>query len=215
MTTYAEIKRHALLLLGDTIIDGPPLEGTDFPQAIADFAAESAMDAILPKVWKPVTDTILSGAVLHAFPDDMYEVQGILDVSAGEFVPSLILSSDADYGTGTTGNSWVLYPDNKITFTNELGTEGGTLYYAARWGFPADDSAVFEPPEYANIATVLYMASHMLLSAASSAGSLAQYKAKMDSGDPEDNPLQRLSNMFLKRFDVEMNRLPMMAKGIY
>ena len=215
MTTYAEIKRHALLLLADDIVEGPPLIGTDFPQAIIDFAVESAFDAILPKVWKPATDAIVAGVTLHTLPDDMYEVEGVLDVLSGEFLPSLILSAQADYGTGTTGNSWILYPDNKITFTNSLGTGGGTLFYAARWETPTDDVDVLEPPPYANIAIVLYMASHMLLSAASSAGSLAQYKAKVDSGDPEDNPLQRLSEMFLRRFDVEMNRLPMSAKGIH
>lgn len=214
MTTYAEIKRHALLLLGDEIVDGPPLVGTDHPQPIVDFAAQSALDAILPKIWKPSTDVIAAGATSHTLPDDAYEIQGVLDILGQDFLPSLILDSRADYGTGTTGNSWVQYPDNTITFTNEIGADGGTLFYAAQWEYPDDDTDVLEPPPYANIAIALYMASHMFLSDASSAGSLAQYKAKVDSGDPEDNPLQRLSNMFLRRFDIEMNRLPMSAKGI-
>lgn len=215
MTTYAELKRHALLLLADEIVAGPPLVGADHTQAIIDFAVESAYDGILPKVWKPATDAIAAGATSHTLPDDAYEMQGVLDILSGDFLPSLILDSRTDYGTGTTGNSWLLYPDNTITFTNEMGSDGGTLFYAAQWEYPVDDTDIIEPPVYANTAIVLYMASHMLLSDASSAGSLAQYKAKIDSGDPEDNPLQRLSEMFLRRFDVEMNRLPMSAKGIY
>lgn len=214
MTTYAELKRHTLLLLDDDVKAGPPLGGTDYSTTVLDFAVAAAYRAILPKVWKPSADDILAGATSHTLPSDVYEVQGILDISNGDFLPSFILSANSGYGAGTTGNRWILYPKGTVTFSNEIGSEGGTLYYAAQWALPTDDTDDIEPPDYAVTALVLYMASHLLLGSAASAGSLAQYKARVDSGTPEDNPLKDLSNLFLKRFDIEMSKLPMMEKGI-
>lgn len=214
MTTYAELKRHALLLVDDVIQEVDPLVGTDYNENMLNYATRAAFDAILPKVWKPSTDTVLASVTEHTLPSDVYEVQGILDISNGELLPSFILSANSDYGSDTTGNRWILYPEGTVTFSNELGSSGGILYYAATWALPSSDSEDIEPPEYAVSAIVLYMASHLLLSAASSAGGLAQYKTKAEAGDPEDNPLEKLSNLFLKRFDIELARLPMKEKGI-
>jgi hypothetical protein len=115
----------------------------------------------------------------------------------------------------TGQNYWVLYPAGKITFANQIPSSAGAkVYYAATWAKPTSDAAILETPEYALHALALYAASQCLLGKAVAAANIRQYGTKVDSGNPEDNPMLTVSTYLQRVFDVAVQRFPVMPRGV-
>jgi len=212
--TFSSLKTQVLKMIADDIIEGPPLEGTDNDATLLKLAIHAGIDAILPMVWKRATSTVTGAVTSATLPTDLYEIQGVLDVSDGTFLENIVVSPGQPWGSNMSGNGYIEYPNGTLTFSNTLSDDGAVVYYAAMWSKPEDDEDTLEPPAYSHNAIALYAASYCLLGQSSSAGGLAQYKTRVESGTPEDNPLERLSTYFLNRFNVEMERMPVMQKGV-
>jgi hypothetical protein len=91
-----------------------------------------------------------------------------------------------------------------------------TLYYLAHWSKPKDKSSNndnLEPPEYTHHGILLYSTAYMLFPAAISASEVRQFNTKVDSGNPEHNPMQVSATYLLKLFSDEMNRHPRHQKA--
>jgi len=213
---FRTLKRRALLLVGDDYAeDGGVLSGSSNSADLLKAAADAALDAVLPWCWKNETLALASGSYSYNTPSNLYRIEGVLDQNSGVFLPPTTLDPGRYFGYGKQeDNSWVNYPSGSITFSTELTDDGVVLYYAAFWNKPSDDNDLLEVPDYLLAPLSLYMASHLCLPKAFSAANIRQYGTRVDSGTPEDNPLMTMSNNFLKRFEIEMNRLPMMSKGI-
>lgn len=103
----------------------------------------------------------------------------------------------------TTSNpmAYVLWPYRKISFTR-IPADGQdiTLHYVAYYDTIVDDDSVIDIPRWALEAIKLYAAAVALEPASTKAGRLGAYRSKRDAGDPEDNPVLRLAEHYLKRY---------------
>jgi len=207
MATLESLKSSMLLVLGDD-----PDTTPDYHEDLMLDAANAAQIAVLPRVWKPATDTIAAAATSHTLPSDCFEIQAVWDETQNMFLDPAILAA-GEPSASVSGNGWYEYPEGTISFYSALGADGGTLFYAATWTALTTDADTTEVPDYAITAMVLYGASYMLLSKAAANAKLGAYRTRVDSGTPEDNPVQRMSEYFLARFEFEMTNMPTLLKG--
>lgn len=135
-------------------------------------------------------------------PSDFYWVDGVFDANGEKMNPVSV--SDADY-IGSGGVGYILYPHGKITFlTAPTGT--ATMYYLASWPNITAVTETIPTPEYLNIAIVHYASAWVLMPEAVSAAQIRQYNTKVDSGNPEDNPVFRQVLGLLNLFYMEVER---------
>lgn len=207
MATLGDLKNRIIFVLGDD-----PNESTDLSDDLLLNAVHSALDAILPQCWKPATYTLSGALAQYALPSDTYEIQAVYDSNLKMFVDSMILAP-GEPGANVSGNAWTEYPSGYLSLLTALSASGGILYYAATWTKPTADTDVLATPAYALTALTMYGASYAILNKLSAASKLGNYKTRLDSGDPTDQPLQQLSTYLLKRFEIEMNRMPKQMRG--
>lgn len=89
----------------------------------------------------------------------------------------------------------------KIRFTRiPVDEQKVTLHYVAHYPEVTDDTSMITVPRWAREAVKLYAAAVALEPASVKASNLGQWKDRSESGTPEDNPMLRQSEYFLKRF---------------
>jgi hypothetical protein len=210
MATVGNLRSRILFLLDD-----PSAEG--YPDNVICDAINSAQDAILP--WVPklgITTIVGTGITNYILPVDFYEVQSILDAN-GQSLNKATLSPDSYHGDSTeASNDWILYPTGYISFSKALvaGTDY-TFYYTARYtevAIPLSPEAVVEPPGWTSAALSYFAASLLLVPQAVSAATIRQFNTRVDSGTPEQNPMQKSVTFLQSLFLMEMNRNPKYQK---
>jgi hypothetical protein len=212
--TFGDFVGKVLRVLGDP-------EGDIFEDDIIFDGCVAAHEAILP--WSPkkavatiVTDTTsgsLGGGGVYALPSDCYQMQSVQTLSDGSFLPKATLASGTARNVGNSAyNDWIEYPYGSISLSEELlDDEEIKLYYFAHWSAPASDTDqtfVFEVPPQAYIGMVYYAGAHCLMPKAVDAAQIRQFNQRMDSGNPEHNPLKVEAKYLLERFYAEMKLLP-------
>jgi len=225
MNTTADLKKRILLLLGDDSASsaGEPIYGGQYSVDALLAGIHAAIDAVLPWVWKRgIFDlTATADGFSFALPADFYQVEGIVEsvtrsgttMIYGRCSPMQTFRAQEIPDAGQ--NYWLLFPQGKITFSWKIDlTTGARLFYAATWSKPTTDSGELETPEYALTALSLYAASHCLLSKAVAAANIRQYGTKVDSGNPEDNPMLTVSTYLQRAFEVAVQRFPVMPRGV-
>ncbi len=235
MNTVADLKKRILLLLGDDVASGAgePIYGGQYSEDALLAGVHAALDAILPWVWKRSVfelNTSDDGGYTFTLPSDFYQVEGIV-----ETITTSNTTSNSTYSGNTkiygrysplqtfqakempdySQNYWMLFPFGNITFTTQiLSGANAKMFYAATWTKPTDDAEVIETPEYALTALSLYAASNCLLGKAVAAANIRQYGTKVDSGNPEDNPMLSVSTYLQRVFDISVQRFPTMPRGV-
>lgn len=211
------LKRKIIRILGDIPTGGgsggEPIAGGQYDADLLMDSIHAALDAITVRVWKSATDTIDANAEDHDFPDDLIDIEGVFDLGSGVFIPESGMYALGTMNNPEAQNAWVRFPDRVITFSEALGDDGGVLYYSAFWTKPEDDDDTIEAPDIASTALVMYAASYVLMQQASLSANVRQFNTKVDSGAPTDIPAEDMSVFFLKRFEIELGRIPAMRKG--
>ncbi len=207
-TTLNQLKSMTLRLLDDTPseVDGE-VRGAKYSADLLLDATRAALVAATGRLWKASVSSIagVSGSAL--LPDDFIEVEGILDLEAGKFLPENSITPLGYWSEEMiTGNAYMLYPEGSITFVEDLPSAGASLYYTASWNEPTSGSDPMDTPDYANTALSFYCASYCAASKSVTTADIGQYKVKVDSGTPTDNPLIDLSNFLLNRFNIEIEK---------
>lgn len=212
MTTFGELRTQILELL-----DNPTGEG--YSDSLLTNAINSAQDAILP--WAPKTSlaTITGDGVSkqYVLPDDLYDIDAIVVNLTGEVLPRSTLAPGQILGDGRTTNDWIEYPAGSVRFSRVVASGiVYDLYYLAPWTkLPEnEDNFTFEFPDFARLGVVLYATAYALLPAAVGVSEIGAWKTKTDSGDPEDNPLQRSVIFIMESFTREMNRHPKYQRAV-
>jgi hypothetical protein len=220
-TSFSDVKLKVLRLLGDIVAvvvdddpsDPTPVGGGIYDSYILKDAIHAALKRISSRIWKTAIYEIVEAGTDFALPSDLLDIEGVFENETGMFIPRIGFQSGQVLSTSfLNANAWINYP-NGITFVNELGTDGAKVYYLAHWLLPEDDQDVLECPEMTITAITLFAASYCLLKSAVEQGDIAQYKTKVDSGQPTDLPAKDLSNFLLARFENELNSLPMQTRN--
>lgn len=210
MATVGNLRGRILFLLDD-----PSAEG--YSDTVICDALNSAQDALLPWVPKLGISTIVGTDVTnYILPSDFYEVQSILDTS-GQSLNKATLSPNTYHGLSTDAiNDWILYPTGYISFSKPVATDVSyTLYYTARYtevSMPLALETVLEPPGWTAAALSYFAASVLLVPQAVSAATIRQFNTRVDSGTPEQNPMQKSVTFLQSLFLIEMNRNPKYQK---
>jgi hypothetical protein len=208
MAIYSDLSSRLLRLLGD------PDAKTYDEEVVYDglLHAHTAILSWIPKLSKHQFTSGSAGDVF-ALPSDCYEVQAVQVVETGKFLPRATLAPNTIRGEDlATVNDWIVYPDGYLSLSLPL-DEGDllNLYYYAYWNTPTsptNTTFVIEVPQMGHRGMLLYAASYAIMPQAMNAAGIRQYATRIDSGNPEDNPLERASEYFLKRFFAEMKLVP-------
>lgn len=213
MTTVGELRLRILRLLGD-------IEGAGYSDELIVDAIGASFHAILP--WRPKTASItLTGdgdTVTFALPDDLYEIEAVIDDESGEVLPRSVLSPGQKVGQYSTNvNQWIEYPYGSITLAKALNTnETYTLMYLAYWNKPDTATSLdeqIEPPDIVLTGLTLYASAYAILPTAIGVAEIRPFNTRIDSGNPEHNPMQKTAIYLLDLFAKEMNRHPKHQKA--
>jgi hypothetical protein len=218
---FATLKAKVIRMLGDIVTGGTPTSGPYVPitgtlydaDTIAD-GISSALTAITSRQWKnayvdvPGDINTLSTDV----PYGLIEFEGVYDNYFNQFIPRVVFAPNKTQ-FNTWVNGWYIYPSGTITFLNAI-QAGVRISYSTYWTMPEDDTDDLETPAFCDSAIILFAASQCALAKAVQSASIRQFNMKVDSGSPEDNPLQQMSNTLLRRYEREMSLIPMMMHNI-
>ena len=214
-TKLGELKSIVIRLLADEVDPSitTTVTGKTTSADVLKDSIQAGLKAILPWAWKskivviaPSTTTVLE------LPSDVYRIEGVYDEGNVSYLNELVMSAGLAQASDS-GNAWLEYPDGYLTFLSGL-EDGGVLYYSAQWADPVLDEEFIEAPAICIPGIAFYAASYCLLPKALSTGTLGQYKMKVDSGVPTDNPILDMSNAFMKRFELEMSRIAGKSRGV-
>ncbi len=236
------VKHTVLNLLGEDATEGIAADNTVSPPVSATFTSgttttaefltegiNAALTAISTRVWKPSMFALNGPGHTFDLPDDFIDIEGVFDAQAHKMIQGLVFQPplDMDDTMDRTHNAWYLYPAQQISFLIDLSEPAATssnippvsgvqVYYAGMWiSAPADDDT-FEldiPYKYLTC-LALYACSYLMLQKANTSGSIRQFNTKVDSGVPTNNVELDMSNAYLKRYESEMGRFPLMEHGI-
>ena len=211
-TTLGQLKLKVIRALSDEADGESPVGGATYNADLLLDSVHAALDAITSRIWKPAVGIVEASVDESELPADAIDVEAVYEKSLGLFIPRILMQVGSTL-TSSTGNGWLLYPSGKITFVNTLGSSGADLYYSSRWVKPTKDADLLEPPASVLTCLILFSASYCLLTDATSSAAIDRFKTKVDSGQPTDNPAKEMSDFLLKRYEIEMQRLPRMEKG--
>jgi len=208
MTTYGDLRDSALRIIGN-----PEGEGID--SGLILDAIRAAHDAILPWLPKMKSTSITGDGTTSVFdlPDDFYAVEAVVMNVTGEIIGQAIFSPMSYWGIYIAEtNRWILLPTNQISFAKVPATaEIIDLYYCATWPKPIStvrEGDALEPPTYYDYALALYAAAYLLMPDAMGIAGIGSYKTRVDSGNPEHNPVEKAITFLMNLFNQEMNRHP-------
>jgi hypothetical protein len=216
----AEYKTRIIDLINDeVIIDSGTgdLAGSTISASILLSSIHAALDAVSSRLWKSATYDVVPPTVgsdtEYELPGDYIDVEAVLDNDLGIFIPEMEFRVSKNM-LSPTGNGWYLYPQGYITFVTALADVGAKIFYAASWAKPLDDDEDLEIPMVASNAIIFFATSYCLLRGATGSANVRQYNTKVDAGAPTDNPVKDMSDYYMRRFEIELQRIPMKQKGI-
>ena len=206
MITFGELTARIKRLVED-VADEPKYSNELYVDAI-----QNAFRAIQPWVPKTAIATLApDGSTSLALPSDFYDIQAVVVSSTGEVLHKTELMPGNFTGTNTQGtNAWILFASGKITFA-KVPDGDIDLYYFANWAVPVigtAESEELEPPDFALTGISLYAAGQVMLPTGLSITEIRQFATKVDSGNPEHNPVQKAVDYLMKLFLNEMSRMP-------
>jgi len=216
VATLVELKRRALRLIGEPeASDLIPVGGARVGADLLLEAICAGLDAILPWVSQSKVATLTGDGERVEFdlPTDLYRIESVYDAKSKEFIPMARMIPRQPWADVTVDMGYLEYPDQHITFSRALSTDGGTIYYSALWTKPTADDSPISAPLIAHTGIVLFATAYCLLSLATQVATIRPYNTRTDSGTPEDNPIKDMADYYQKWFETEMNRHPAKMRG--
>jgi hypothetical protein len=214
MATYDFVQSRIYRLLNDP-------NGSTYSDELVYDGLLAAQEAILPWVPKKAVQTVTSGSdgYLLVLPSDLYMIQAIREVETGKFLlKGTMAPGTVRHDDYQTFLDWIDYPDGYVSFNYQV-DEGSEyeVYYFAHWGIPSnasDITFVMEVPQYAHQGLVYYAGAHVLIPSAVNSATIRQFNLRVDSGDPEHNPLKVEADYLRSLFFTEMKLMPPYVKVI-
>jgi hypothetical protein len=202
MATLGDLRTRIHRILDDA-------DETKYTDELIDDGINSAFDAIMP--WCPKLATFVydytSGSdsgTLFDLPSDFYSAEAVYD-SSGVPIQPATLTPHTFRGSSVQINDWLIYPQGQLSFSVTL-TENVTLYYLAYWPKLTDRNSNVGIPSHLLSAICFYASAYCLIPEGISSAEIRQFNTKVDSGNPEHNPVAIRVNELLKLFELEIKR---------
>lgn len=202
MTTWADIDPKLESLLGDA----SQVDATDrmdfFNMAMVHFASTHTAKLLTASFdGDGATDDF-------AMPTDLLDLYAVYSEDHGmflepkDFLPGIAWDTEAGYPSSDRPIGYIEWPMGTIHlfFPPETGTDTVKVWYFGLWlEITADDTDV-EVPVWAHEPLLDYAAAIGILTELSDASVLNEYKTRVDSGKPTDNPFIQASDAWMKRY---------------
>lgn len=203
MATLNELKDRVLHILS-AIEDSEFDESRDMELVVDGIS--TAHDAILPWIPKKAQIEIPSGTTVYELPDGVYDIQGIMDETAGEVINQLVLEP----GVINLASYWFPFPEGSVTFSEET-QNALTMFYLTYWDKPSEEADLdndMEPPDMCLVPMTYFATAYVLMPDSVQTAEIRQFNVKADSGNPEDNPIEKMVKFLLTMFRQDMDSLP-------
>ena len=149
-----------------------------------------------------------------AMPDDYIEVYAVYDeeenilLEPHELVPGM--SWDRAESSDYRPYGYIEWPYATVHLfqTPSANVEALEIWYWAQYEPVVDNESVIEVPKWAHEALLCYAVAASFLPKLADASFLNEYKTKVDSGNPMQNPLLEAHNTFLKRYEYLLKDRP-------
>lgn len=102
-----------------------------------------------------------------------------------------------------------VWPNGYVNFSPAIPSASVfRMHYVAYYPEIVDDSSVIAVPDWAIEAITMYAAGRTLEDYASQMAVLGQFRTRVDSGNPEDQPILQLSKRYIEQFYELVNQHP-------
>lgn len=136
--------------------------------------------------------------------DDQASIQGVYDSTADVWLKKV------DFFPGENlEDGYYVWPSGTINFSPAIPEDREIkVHYVAYYDEVADDESVLDIPGWAYEAVKLYTAGRVLEDPVSQLSLLANFRTRVDSGNPEHSPILKLSKYYIQQFWDILNAHP-------
>ena len=131
-------------------------------------------------------------------------IHGVYDVTEDIWLTKVFF-----YPGQALDEGYYVWPDGMINFSPAIADDSVyRLHYVAYYPEMTGDDSEIVIPNWAIEAAVLYTAGRTLEDYGSQMAILGQFRTRVDSGNPEDQPVLTLSRRYIEQFYELLNRHP-------
>jgi hypothetical protein len=162
--------------------------------------ANWALDDLVKHVARP-SDVDYEGdgtTRVFALPDDLYEIT-VIEWASGEYALEYTPVPGVELPTAAYAAPAYWHNNGKLTW-NTAPTTSFTVYYNAYYARITDGGDSIPIPRWAEQAAAFYSGYLVLVSQSTESADIGQWDQKMDSGNPEHNPLARTAERWLRQY---------------
>ncbi len=148
-----------------------------------------------------------------SMPEDEISIRGIYSVDDGMWLRPFMASPEQD---GT--ESWMIWYEWPHGNVHTLGVSGDLVvdYYAYHPRFDGlDENAQITVPRWAEPAIVWLTMANILVPSTVLGASTSQYKTRIESGNPEDNPLLQQVKFFISSYEWILSKHSPQVREVY
>lgn len=193
-----------------------------FNAALEDFSAHTAKRAKTEFTGDGSTIAFNLPSDFLATPDAIQGVRIASGQSLGEtegWLEEQIFVPGENYSQWTDSSGipslFFIWPNDKINILPVMAS--GTkveMYYHAAWGEVTAGTSVIDAPRWALRLLNFYAAAYCIAPSGIKSAKIRQFNQKLDSGNPEDNPINEQADYYLKWYRTELAKYPPQRDGI-
>jgi hypothetical protein len=196
MTTWGTLKALVAKIMDDQNVD----RSAEINGALRMFANHTALQAV-----ETVTATLADGYVVEV-PEDCMQIHAVYVSSEGYYLHNFGVPASME------GIGWIEWPRGSLTIIGETAASitVSLLYYAY---YPeleedTDDDDDIPIPNWAVWPIASLAAYYAHIPESVSRSNLAQWNIRIDSGDPEHNPLMKQARFLWDCYWAEIGKWP-------
>lgn len=142
----------------------------------------------------------------------------LLDGATVKYIDAVHLQAGTSWpvASPTTVQGYWEWPTGVLTlgFIPKSGQKIGIQYFKI-WDAPESDNDELAFPQYCEHPFAFFVAAYAMDAESTQSSSIRQWNTKSDSGSPEDNPLQRQSEYFMKQAHRLLSKIPSQDRENY
>ncbi len=218
MTTWGEFRDILVYSLAEVGIDfSDPETGELDPSYLPKYARATlwALDVFAvghTALEKRYTITLGADGVIE-MPADTLFIRGLFS-EAKELWVRPVMAHPENLSTNT-GMTWYEWPKGYVQTNNVSGAVWVDYYaYHPRFG-GSDDNQTMLYPQWAEPGIIWLTMANILSPTAVSAANLAQYKIRVEAGDPEDNPMLLQVKHFITMYEWLIGKYPRQERQLW
>ena len=202
MTTWADLDPVLESLLGNASQVEPEDRIDYFNMALIHFASAHTAQ-LLTAVFDgdgSKEDFVMSTDLLDLYA--IFSEDEHMFLEPKDFLPGIAWDTESGQASSDRPIGYIEWPMGTIHlfYPPETGVDSVKVWYFGLWTAIADNASIVEAPVWAHEPLLNYATAIGILAELSDAAVLNEYKTRVDSGKPTDNPFIQASDAWMKRY---------------